>query len=230
MKVRAFPLRELETRRKLRIRTIDLEKLAEVQSQDIDYSVFTNQDLLHELEATYNKALQRLIAEDHEDVWEIFKVLFEQDLETKESVAKALMPQADEELNISEEELGNLIELQGFYSNFRIRLLEEVSAVLVKIYDKASEVVTYNLEEGGRLASKAANFYKFYSVRLKHFEAPLDEYKGKMYIECTGTFDVVKISGERNLKELTQAVIIKEKEVIKELEKQVSDENFENNK
>lgn len=222
MKIRAYPLKELEKRKRLRIKTIDLEKLATIVPQDIDYSVFTNQTLLHELETVYNKALKSLELEDHDSVWDVFKVLFEQDLETKEKIAQALMPQEEGD-TVSEEELQELIELQGFYSNFRIRLLEEVSSLLVDIYEQASKMVSMNLNEGGRLAQKAQNFFKVYTVRLKHFEAPIDEYKGKMFMECTGTLEVVKISGERNLKEMTEAVLAKEKEVKEQGEKEAQE-------
>jgi len=124
---------------------------------------------------------------------------------------------------VSEEELQELIELQGFYSNFRIRLLEEVSSLLVDIYEQATKMVSMNLDEGARLAQKAQNFFKVYTVRLKRFEAPIDEYKGKMFMECIGTLEVVKLSGERNLKEMTDAVIAKEIEVKEQGEKEAQE-------
>ena len=51
-------------------------------------------------------------------MFDAFTLFFLQDLELKEKIAKALMPQSEDEF-ISEEVLTNLIELQGFSSNFR---------------------------------------------------------------------------------------------------------------
>ncbi|MHA2366162.1 MAG: hypothetical protein ACXAC7_19535, partial [Candidatus Hodarchaeales archaeon] len=161
MKIRAFVpdfLKESKYK-EVRLSSLDFQKLSQVQPvKEIDYDQFTNQDVLKELEATYKQALKHLQKENHESVWDIFQLLFEKDLELKQEVAKALMPQNDTEI-LPEEELHSIIELHGFYSNFRIRLIEEISSLLVYIYDQATEMVTTNLDEGGRLANHAQGVY-----------------------------------------------------------------------
>lgn len=162
----------------------------------------------------FEKAKQFLDANEHDDVWLIFQLLFKQDLELKEKIAKALMPQSEEEI-VSEEVLTNLIEIQGFFSNFRIRLLEEITNKLIELYDTSNSF--YNsgdLEKGAYIANMAFNFYRYYSVKLKsNFEAPIDEYKGAMFQECSISLDIVKDSGERNLVEATSSVIKRESEL-----------------
>ena len=140
--------------------------------------------------------------------------MFKQDLELKEKIAKALIPQTEEEM-VSEEVLTNLIELQGFFSNFRIRLLEEITNRLIDLYDRSKQFYKWgDLEKGAKIANLAFNFYRYYSVKLKsNFEAPIDEYKGAMFQECSISLDVVKDSGERNLVEATHSVIKRESEL-----------------
>lgn len=176
--------------------------------------IFNNQEKLEELEKLFEQARQYLEANEHDDVWLIFALLFRQDLELKERIAKALMPQTEEEM-ISEEELTNLIEIQGFFSNFRIRLLEEITNKLIDLYDKSNSFYTSgDLEKGAYIANLAHNFYRYYSVKLKsNFEAPIDEYKGAMFQECSISLDIVKDSGERNLVEATSSVIRRENEL-----------------
>ena len=162
----------------------------------------------------YEQAKQYLEANEHDDVWLIFQLLFKQDLEFKEKIAKALMPQSEEEI-VAEEVLTNLIELQGFFSNYRIRLLEEITNKLIDLYDKSNSFYTSgDLEKGAYIANLAQNFYRYYSVKLKsNFEAPVDEYKGAMFQECSISLDIVKDSGERNLVEATSSVIRRENEL-----------------
>lgn len=176
--------------------------------------IFNNPEKLEELEKLFEQAKQYLEANEHDDVWLIFALLFRQDLELKEKIAKALMPQTEEEM-ISEEELTNLIEIQGFFSNFRIRLLEEITNKLIDLYDKSNSFYTSgDLEKGAYIANLAHNFYRYYSVKLKSsFEAPVDEYKGAMFQECSISLDIVKDSGERNLVEATSSVIRRENEL-----------------
>lgn len=123
------------------------------------------------------------------------------------------MPQSDSE-SISENELNNLIELQGFSSNFRIRLLEAIATKLIEIFEKSNTFFqSGDLHKGGMLANKAMSMYNFYIVRLKQFIAPIDDYRGAMYYECVNSLDVVKNSGEKNLAEMTNSVLKKENEL-----------------
>jgi len=191
----------------------ELQKINTIKTES-GKIIFNNQEKLEELEALYEQAKNYLNLNEHDDVWLIFQLLFKQDLELKEKIAKALMPQSEDEI-VSEEVLTNLIEIQGFFSNFRIRLLEEITNKLIDLYDKSNNF--YNsgdLEKGAYIANLAQNFYRYYSVKLKsNFEAPVDEYKGAMFQECSISLDVVKDSGERNLVEATQSVLRKESEL-----------------
>ena len=191
----------------------ELQKISTIKTAS-GKVIFNNPEKLEELEKLYEQAKQYLEANEHDDVWLIFQLLFKQDLELKERIAKALMPQSEEEI-ISEEVLTNLIEIQGFFSNFRIRLLEEITNRLIDLYDKSNSFYTSgDLEKGAYIANLAQNFYRYYSVKLKsNFEAPIDEYKGAMFQECSISLDVVKDSGERNLVEATTSVIKRENEL-----------------
>ena len=123
------------------------------------------------------------------------------------------MPQSEDEF-VSEEVLTNLIELQGFSSNFRIRLLEAIAHLLIDLFDKSNSFFqTGDLEKGAFLANQAQSLYNFYVVRLKKFEAPIDDYRGAMYFETKSSLDVVKNSGDRNLAEMTNSVLQRENEL-----------------
>lgn len=191
----------------------ELQKINTIKT-DSGKVIFNNQEKLEELEGLFEKAKQYLEANEHDDVWLIFALLFRQDLELKEKIAKALMPQPEDEF-VSEEVLTNLIEIQGFFSNFRIRLLEEITNKLIDLYDKSNSFyLSGDLEKGAYIANLAFTFYRYYSVKLKsNFEAPVDEYKGAMFQECSISLDVVKDSGERNLVEATTSVIKRENEL-----------------
>ena len=115
------------------------------------------------------------------------------------------MPQDGDEF-VSEEMLTNLIELQGFSSNFRIRLLEAIATSLIKLFDKSNSFF-----QTGDLGN-AAFGREVALVRLKKFEAPIDDYRGAMYFECKSSLDVVKNSGDRNLAEMTRSVLRAEHE------------------
>lgn len=192
---------------------LELQKINTIKT-DSGKTIFNNVEKLQELEALYEQAKQFLNANEHDDVWLIFQLLFKQDLELKEKIAKALIPQSEEEM-VSEEVLTNLIELQGFFSNYRIRLLEEITNKLIDLYDKSNQFYkSGDLEKGAYIANLAHNFHRYYSVKLKsNFEAPIDEYKGAMFQECSISLDVVKDSGERNLVEATHSVIKRENEL-----------------
>jgi hypothetical protein len=82
-------------------------------------------------------------------------------------------------------------------------------------------MVATNLDEGGRLANHAQGVYRFYTVRLNRFEAPMDEYQGQMFMECTGALKVVNESGARNLRGMTEAIIEREKQVADEKEEEI---------
>jgi hypothetical protein len=191
----------------------ELQKISTIKTET-GKVIFNNPEKLEELEKLYEQGKQFLEANEHDDVWLIFQMLFKQDLELKERIASALMPQSEQEI-LSDEVLTNLIEIQGFFSNFRIRLLEEITNKLIDLYDQSNNF--YNsgdLEKGAYIANLAHNFYRYYSVKLKsNFEAPIDEYKGAMFQECSISLDIVKDSGERNLVEATSSVIKRESEL-----------------
>lgn len=175
--------------------------------------IFNNQKKLDELTQIYDAAIKFLNAGEHDEVFESFSLFFEQDLELKEEIAKALMPQSHDEM-VPEETLTNLIELQGFASNFRIRLLEAIAGKLIDLFDKSNNFFqSGDLEKGAVITNQAQSLYNFYTVRLKRYEAPLDDYRGAMYHECKSSLDIVKSSGERNLAELTHSVLERESEV-----------------
>ena len=175
--------------------------------------IFNNQAKLDEYNAVYESAIKFLNAGEHDEVFEAFALFFEQDLKLKEEIARALMPQSQDEF-VSEETLTNLIELQGFASNFRIRLLEGIAGKLIDLYDQSNNFFqSGNLEKGAMLTNKATSLYNFYVVRLKRYEAPLDDYRGAMFFECKSSLDVVKASGDRNLAQMTNSVLQRESEL-----------------
>lgn len=219
IKIRSIIPDFLRTKKNLPESITNLDKIAFMKIADIEPTsnkpIFNNQAKLEELNKIFNTATIFLDASEHDQVWEAFTLFFEQDLDLKEQIAKALMPQSDEEF-ISEETLTNLIELQGFSSNFRIRLLEAIAGKLIDLFDKSNMFFqTGDIEKGAIITNQAQNLYNFYTVRLKKYEAPLDDYRGAMYFECKTSLDIVKSSGDRNLAEMTHSVINRENEVKK---------------
>lgn len=187
---------------------LDIRELENLQviPGGIDYSQFSNESLLRELEGLYLKAEELLESGENENVWDIFRLFFERDLDCKMKIARALMPESEDEI-LPEDELAKTIELQGFYSNFRIRIIESIVKKLIHKYDLSTNYfLNQELDEGGRLAMQAQAFYRFFTVHLKVFEAPMDEYKGAMFYECMMALEVVKESGERNLREMTESI------------------------
>lgn len=166
----------------------------------INYSLFQNVDVLKELEEIYNEGLILFEEENYLATWKVFKYMYDNDLSLKKRILRVLSPEND--ILVSEKELKEMIELQGFFSNFRISLLETISTRLVNLYDEALKYAETDFKKSSSLAIKAKDIYRYFTNKLQEYENSDDHHQIQMYKTSMETLTIVKESGERFLSNL----------------------------
>ena len=157
---------------------------------------------MKELEEIYNEGLRLFEDENYLATWKVFKYLFENDLLLKKRILRVL--NSSNKTMVSEKELNEMIELQGFFSNFRISLLEVISKRLVNLYDDALNYAETDIKKSSSLAIKAKYIYRYFTNKLQEYQNSDDLHQNQMYKTSMETLTIVKESGERFLSNLQE--------------------------
>lgn len=177
---------------------------------------YHNDAFYKELEAIFSNTVNLVWQEKHTDASNVLLNFFYEDARLRQQIAHAMAPMNDAEM-LPEEKLTSLIELQGFYSLFRIQLVVEVTNYVSHLYEKASHrLMVGDLEGGGIISARARNTVRFYEVKLERLKAPLESYQGQMFLEMKEAYNVVYQVGEENLSKIADAVVRKESDVVRD--------------
>ena len=167
----------------------------------------SNWELFHELEELFISTRQLLLDNEHNHVWQQLKGFFEQDILLREQIAKELMPSSDTDYNPLNSQIDFLIEYQGMYNNFRLRLLVDIANLLVDKYDRAIYNYPIDLQKGGKLAHEAQLLYSYYFSYIQDFYTEEQGFQYQIYHEAINAFNAVKISGERSVAKMTSKIL-----------------------
>ncbi|HKZ43305.1 MAG TPA: hypothetical protein VJ044_20270 [Candidatus Hodarchaeales archaeon] len=171
----------------------------QIQSQTrLDLEV-TNENILQELDAIAIISSELLFKHQHRLSFFVFWYLFAYDLSLRKKIAGSLVPNSEGNFDYSftEQELGNIIELQSFFNNFRVQFLSDISKYLVGLYDNACGIIYNNLPLGTEIFTVAALIDKWYIQMISRYLAPKQdqEIHQKIYSECQNVLEEVKQTG-----------------------------------
>jgi hypothetical protein len=172
---------------------------------------------IDEINEFYEQALIWLKKEEHGNVSEIFKLIFNKDVELKDKIYKALAPQ-DESDMLDEDELNDLILVEGHFSLLRINLIIAITDLISGKYEDAKKFLKFNLQESSRISTIARKTIKSYEVLLEKLKAPDKGYRTDMYKATKEIFSRIYALEEEDMARMTQYIMSLEQDLVKDFE------------
>lgn len=166
-----------------------------------------SQEIQDNVQGIYSEARFALLNNNHLKVWQCYSKLSTQDKSLRGALEKMIRHNPTDSNPEVEGEISRILKEQGFFNKIRLKLLQDITNLLVDRYQEASLVLSSDVVKASELINTAQRIYEYYISNLQDFADTKDRFEQEIYRSGYQVLSVVYQFGQRVNDQMTQRIM-----------------------